>query len=63
MTPKELTIIQNCIRNAKASIEVLACDNYPFSEFKDPDLRDMFYSLNDMSQAITRKLEEMEADA
>lgn len=60
MTKKELTVIQNCIRNAKSSIEELACENYPFTEFCDRELGEMFYTLNDMGRTLSRKIEALE---
>lgn len=60
MTKKELTVIQHCIRNAKESIEELACENYPFTDFYDKELADMFLELNNMCITITRKIEALE---
>ena len=57
MTKKEMKVIQSGIRNVKDIIEELACENYPFAEFCDPDLRDMFYSLNGMALLLDRKIE------
>ena len=58
MTKKELCVIQDCIRAAQNSIKNLACENYPYSEFCDPDIKDMYYHLNDMCRLLTRKEEE-----
>ena len=56
MTKKELCVIQDCIRAARNSIENLACENYPYSEFCDLDIKDMYYRLVDMSILLTRKM-------
>ena len=48
MTEKELRVIKECIRAAQNSIRELACENYPLGEFCDPDIKDMYYHLNDM---------------
>ena len=56
MTIKEMKTILFAIRNAKASIEELACENYPDTEFEDEDFRNMFYSLNDMCITINEKI-------
>lgn len=57
MNEKALRTIYNCISNAKDAIEMLACENYPFTEFMDADLGEMFYQLNSMCIAVTRKIE------
>lgn len=63
MTIKELKSIRSAIRHAKQLIQELACEDYPFTEFEDKDLSDMFYELNDMCVAFTAKIEAAEAAA
>lgn len=60
MDRKSLIVIQNCVRNAKNTIEHLACDNYPYTEFYDSELREMFYSLNDFCIKLSNKIDELE---
>lgn len=48
MTKKELNVIWTALNHAKEVIQNLACENYPCTPFEDPELRDMFYQLNDM---------------
>ena len=57
MTNKELTVILKALNHAQEVIEDLACENYPWAPFEDPELRDMFYRLNDMCIAVNRKME------
>ena len=57
MTNKELTVILKALSHAQEVIEDLACENYPWAPFEDPELRDMFYRLNDMCIAVNRKME------
>lgn len=61
MTIKELKCLHSAIWHVKELIEELDCEDYPFTEFQDPDLCKMFYELNDMSIAITKKIDEAEA--
>lgn len=63
MTPKEMKTILFAIRNAKAAIEELACENYPDTEFEDEDFREMFYKLNDMCITINEKIDAAEEGA
>ena len=55
MTVKEMNCILSAIRNAKNAIEELACEDYPLTEFAD-GFGEMFYQLNDMCRAITKKI-------
>lgn len=60
MTKKQLVVIQRNIRNAKETIEELACENYPFTEFCDPDLEKMFYDLNIMCITLGNKIDSID---
>lgn len=57
MTKKELTVIRNTLIHAKDVIQDLACEDYPWTPFADPELGDMFYKLNDMCITVHRKME------
>ena len=57
MTKKELTVILKALSHAQDVIEDLACENHPWTPFKDPELSDMFYRLNDMCITVNKKLE------
>ena len=57
MTKKELNVIWKALNHAQEVIEDLACENYPWTQFEDPDLRDMFYRINDMCITVNKKLE------
>lgn len=58
MTKKELIVIHDAIDHAKAVIEALACENYPYTDFYSVDLREMFYDLNTMCLKLSEKIEE-----
>lgn len=56
MTKKELNVIKKALTHAKEVIQDLACENYPRTPFEDPELRDMFYRLDDMCTTMNRKM-------
>ena len=60
MTIKELECVASAIRHTKEVIAQLGCENYPFSQFDDEDIGEMFYSLNDMVMAIDGKIDVLE---
>lgn len=60
MTQKELTVILRNIRNARDTIEELANENYPYTEFCDKDLSDMHLKLNIMCTKICDKIDKLE---
>lgn len=55
---KHLEAIQCAIRHAKDTIEILACENYPYTDFFDEEFRKMFVDLTKMSLLLTKKVEE-----
>ena len=57
MNKKELRLIRNIITNAQDAIELLACDNYPYTDFHDDYFREVFYQLNDIAFSISKKIE------
>lgn len=59
MTKKELKVIRSCISAAQDAIEHLATENYPYTDFCDEDLSDIFYQLNSMCILLTDKMEEL----
>lgn len=63
MTVKELNCIYSSVWNAKEIIENLACENYPYTEFEDKQMRKMFYDLNRMCITINRKIKAAEKAA
>ena len=57
MTKKQLNVIWKALNHAQEVIEDLACENYPWTSFEDPELSDMCYRLNDMCITVSRKME------
>lgn len=58
MKKNELKTIQNNIRNAQNSIELLNGKTYP--EFSDKRLKEMFYALNKMILELYDMIEQAE---
>ena len=56
MNKQELRLIRNIIANAMDAITLLACDNYPHTDFKDDYFREVFYQLNDIGFSISKKI-------
>ena len=63
MTRKELKVIFKALDAAQGVIEELCCEDYPKTDFADPEFRHMFYALNDMCLKTLAKLKEVEVDA
>ena len=61
MSIKHLEVIQSAIRNARNSIEILSCENYPYTDFFDEELEKMFVDLSKMSILLTKKIGEEKA--
>ena len=57
MTKNELDVIWKTLTHAKEVIQDLACENYPWTPFEEPELHDMFYRLNEMCITVNRKME------
>lgn len=57
MDEKSLNVIQESIRHTMSLMRLLACENYPYTEFKDRDIGRMYYELNVMSICISNKLD------
>lgn len=60
MDEKRLEAIYGAVRHAKETVEVLACENFPYTNFEDDDLRKMFYDLNDMCILLSQKIRDLE---
>ena len=58
MSIKHLEVIQNAIRNARNALEILTCENYPYTDFPDEEFEKMFADLSKMSLLITKKIGE-----
>lgn len=56
MTKKELRAILNCLRAAKDTVETFGTKNYPYTDFEDREIREMYYRLNDMCITISDRL-------
>jgi hypothetical protein len=55
MTAKQLQVIHEVLWAAKETIQLLACDDYPYGEFKDEELCKMYFTLNEMCIKVTNK--------
>ena len=53
---KELIEIKKAIDHAQDVIAIMGTENYPFTSFPDPEIRDMFYALDRMSMQLRGKL-------
>lgn len=60
MTIKELKQIRNSLYNARDTVEILGTENYPFTNFEDKEIRDIFYNLNEMAITISNKIHVLE---
>lgn len=54
---KELIAIKKALEHAQDVIALMGTENYPFTSFSDPEIRDMFYELNSMSLQLIGKIE------
>ena len=57
---KTLQVVQDSIRHTMDVIRVLACENYPHTEFYDSDIGRMYYEMNTMCMCITKKIDAAE---
>lgn len=60
MTRKELKVIWNALDNAQNAIGGLCTEDYPYTDFNDPDFRKMFYTLNAMCITVHRKMDALD---
>lgn len=56
MKTKELECISEALLHAKKTIEVLTCENYPYSAFADEDFCKMFHDLKRMNMIVRQKI-------
>ena len=59
-TINELRAIYSAIWHAKELIELLDADSSCINGFDTPELRDIFYALNDMNIKLTAMRDELE---
>ena len=59
MNVKSLIVILSALLCARDAISYLACENYPYSDFLDADLREMSRDLNRMIVRVNNKMDEM----
>lgn len=59
MEIRKLEAILTVLRSARETVELLAAENFPFTDFEDPELGKIFYKLNDMSITIANKIGNM----
>ena len=59
MEIRKLEAILTVLRSARETVELLAAENFPFTDFEDPELGEIFYKLNDMSITIANKIGNM----
>lgn len=59
MEIRKLEAIFTVLRSARETVELLAAENFPFTDFEDPELGEIFYKLNDMSITIANKIGNM----
>lgn len=60
MDKKSLEVVLDAIRHAQNTVETLLTENFPYTDFEDSDIRDLFYKLNDMGLALVQKIEKIE---
>lgn len=57
MAEKDLLVIQNGIRTARDSMEILLGEGGHHWNIQDAELRKMYYDLNDMCILLSKKME------
>lgn len=63
MNEKALDVILDALRHARDTVEFLACENYPYTDFHDKRLKKIFYDLNDMNIKVTKIIDEQKKEA
>lgn len=56
MEIKKLEAILTVLRSARDTVEILAAENFPFTDFEDPELGEIFYKLDGMAITIANKI-------
>ena len=59
MEIRKLETILSVLRSARETIELLSTENFPFTDFEDPELGEIFYKLNNMAITIANKIGNM----
>lgn len=59
MEIRKLEAILTVLRSARETVELLAAENFPFTDFEDPVFGEIFYNLNDMSITIANEIGNM----
>lgn len=62
MNKKSFLIILEAIRNAKNTVEHLGTENFPYTEFLDSDLEEIFFDLIKMEILIYEKIEKLKEE-
>ena len=60
MEIRKLKTILAALRNARVTIEILATENFPYTDFEDEEIREMFYDLNNMAIVMSNKIDALE---
>lgn len=59
MKKQKLIAMLKSILGTKAVVETLGSENYPMQPFDDSDIREIFYSLNNMALLLYKKIDEI----
>lgn len=62
MNEKALVVILDALRHARDTVEALACENYPYTDFYDDRFEEIFYDLNDMNIKVTKIIDEQKKE-
>ena len=57
---RKLKTILAALRHARETIELLANENFPYTDFEDDEIRLMFYELNNMAIVMSNKIDDLE---
>ena len=63
MNEKALVVILDALRHARDTVEVLACENYPYTDFYDDRFKEIFYDLNDMNIKVSKIIDDQKKEA
>ena len=59
MEIRKLKTILAALRNARDTIEMLATENFPYTDFEDEEIGKMFYELNKMAITMSNKIDNL----
>lgn len=57
---RKLKTILAALRHARETIELLATEKFPYTDFEDDEIRAMFYELNNMAIVMSNKIDVLE---